>query len=193
MSLFLLSALGPHLMQTCAGPMHTASVFVSSYVSLSCWFRGPCVLGGLYLLWHVNTFCLLFWRVPCSLSGGISWRHSFRDDYPNVFHYWYNVCLAVILYIFLSCCRRKLFWWPVSTSLIFEGIKLSLGAMACYWFCFQRPELFGFPLSPLTVYLVTSSWLPRQCWVWVPSCGMDIKSDHTSFVPPIYLAGRTPL
>lgn len=39
--------------QTCAGLAHTATVSVSSWELLSCWFRKPCLLGTLH------PFCLL--------------------------------------------------------------------------------------------------------------------------------------
>ena len=48
------SALGPNLVQTSAGPVHAASVSVSSYVCRHCQFTGSCFFSVPYLL------CLCF-------------------------------------------------------------------------------------------------------------------------------------
>ena len=44
------SALGPNLVQTSAGPVHAASVSVSSYVCRHCQFTGSCFFNVPYLL-----------------------------------------------------------------------------------------------------------------------------------------------
>lgn len=41
----LVSAVVCQLMQTCAGPVHGASVLASAYVRQSCWLKGSCFLG----------------------------------------------------------------------------------------------------------------------------------------------------
>ena len=67
----LLSALGPHLVQTHAGPLHAASVSCVSYWFRGhClyWFRGHCFLGDLHFS-HTHPTLTLF----LSLLHGVPW------------------------------------------------------------------------------------------------------------------------
>ena len=50
------SALGPNLVQTSAGPVHAASVSVSSYVCRHCQFTGSCFFNVPYLLCFFLSF-----------------------------------------------------------------------------------------------------------------------------------------
>lgn len=70
------SALEPHLVQIQAGPVHTASVFVSLHVHWSYWFRGLCFLVVLHFLWILYYFLLLLHRVSCALIGEIWWKRA---------------------------------------------------------------------------------------------------------------------
>jgi hypothetical protein len=49
-------------------------------------------------------------------------------------------------------------------------------------------------------YLLSGSWSPKQCWVWVPSCGVGLESHQTLMAIPTsfcatitqaYFAGRS--
>lgn len=63
----LLSALGPKLMSTYPGPVHAASISVSSYRLYSCGFWGLCFPGILQFCWTLNIFCLFFCKCPWAL------------------------------------------------------------------------------------------------------------------------------
>ena len=58
-SLFLLS-LGPHLVQTCAGPVHAATASMSHMCLSPAGFRKSCFLDVLHVLW-------LFQSIPLQL------------------------------------------------------------------------------------------------------------------------------
>lgn len=47
----LLSAVVRQLTQTCAGPVHAASVSASAFVHQSCWLKRPCFLSVCHHLW----------------------------------------------------------------------------------------------------------------------------------------------
>lgn len=94
MHLFFFSALGPHLAQNRAGPVHAPVVSVGSYVHWSWWFRRLCFLGHLCPLWVLHSFYFLFPRMPQALWRVFWWRYPFLE---------LSVARSLTLYILSSC------------------------------------------------------------------------------------------
>jgi hypothetical protein len=76
-------------------------------------------------------------------------------------------------------------------SLICDS-RISLGVISLFLFFFfffflLRISSVCYPTS--LGYLVSGSWSPRQCWVWISSQAVGPKSNQmvtpTSFVPPL--------
>lgn len=67
----LLSVLGPHLVQTCPGPVHIASVSVSVMCINHVDLKGHVFLVSPHLLWFLLAFYFLFHRDSWALRGGI--------------------------------------------------------------------------------------------------------------------------
>lgn len=111
----VLSVLGPHLIQTCASPVHTASISMSSYELYSCWFSGPCFLGVLQPLWH-SSYLL-------SLSFPEPWGEKFDGDI-KMSHFLHIIWQWVSVFVPILC--RKLLWWWLHKTLLSEYSRKSL-------------------------------------------------------------------
>lgn len=77
--LLFFSALGPHLAQTRAGPVHAPVVSVGSYVHWSWWFRRLFFLGLLCPLWVLHSSHFLFPRILWALWRIIGWSYPFLE------------------------------------------------------------------------------------------------------------------
>ena len=49
--------------------------------------------------------------------------------------------------------------------------------LSLHFFSFLKNSITWFSPRSLS-YFVSSSWSSKQCWVWVPSCGMGLKSNQ---------------
>lgn len=86
-----------------------------------------------------------------------------------------TVCLWLSAYVLL-CCRRKLLWgWP-SQALIYEHSRRPLRVILLPNL-FKKNSGIWFYLMSLSC-LVLGSWSSKQCWVWVPSCGVGLNSSQ---------------
>ena len=75
------SALGPNLVQTSAGPVHAASVSVSSYVCRHCQFTGSCFFNVPYLLCFFLSFeRFIYLFNVCEYSVAV-FRHTRRGHW----------------------------------------------------------------------------------------------------------------
>lgn len=130
MCTFLLSALGPHLLQTHESPVRMAIVSVSSYVHWFYLFRRPFSPGVLH---SFDSFYLLFCsECPLTLEEG---------DLMETPHLWLSALISLILcklsncgsLSVLICFRRKLFWLWLNKVLMWfmDYFKYSL---MTYWF-----------------------------------------------------------
>ena len=89
----LLLALGPHLVQTHAGPAHAAPVSVSSYVHRLCWFIDLYFLGIFPLLWPLHSFHLYYLKVPRALREAFDRDIHYNAKCSKVSHSLHNVWL----------------------------------------------------------------------------------------------------
>lgn len=96
-----------------------------------------------------------------------------------------NTFLAMVSVL---CYSRKYLWWWLSEGLIYECRRMTLGAIL-FLTSFSRTVVVDFPRSPC--YLVSGPWLCRQCWVWVSSHGVKIRSNQSWWLMPPSLV--TPL
>ena len=62
-------------------------------------FRRPCFLGLLHPLWHLQSFHLLFHRVPSGLVGGFVEDTPFRIGFSKIAQFLHIVCLWVCLFV----------------------------------------------------------------------------------------------
>lgn len=88
-----------------------------------------------------------------------------------------NVCLYTnqVLFIYLSLLKEEMFLMIAgSNSLSIENSISHLITM--FFFFFKASIIWLYPRS--LCYLVSNSWSSKQCWIWVPSHGIDLKSNQ---------------
>jgi hypothetical protein len=133
---------------------------------------------------HSDTFYLLLHRFPWHLREGIWWRHTV-DDWVFQGPSLYAHCPIVGLLFFLPIyCKRKLLWWWLSKTLIYECRRLSLAASL--FFCsFSRTVVYSFIfLAKLAVLGMASSY------------GLGLKQSDIGWLLlqiRAYWTGRSPL
>ena len=108
----------------------------------------------------LTVFHLLFCIVPDLWGEEFDGDVPFRIEYPRSPLLWpLSTCEWVLIY-----CRRRLLWQWLSMALICEFSRMSLG-VSLLLFLYNSHNWF----SPrFLLYLVSDSWLPEHCWVWVP-------------------------
>lgn len=136
----------------------------------------------------------------------------------KIFHFGWTASKSLTLYTWSMglyipiCCGRKLLWWWLSKTLIYEYSRSLLGVnlLLC---SFISIVVFGF--SPRSMaYLVLGSQPPEQSRAWVLSHGVDLVSNligigyfnnfcanfgmfvlttFCAIIVPAYISSRSPL
>ena len=149
---------------THAGPMLVASGLCGFIWTLLLWFRETCSPGVLHSLCLLCSFCLLFVGVLC-----VSLPISFRAVYSKISLSLRNVWLWLSFFV-LTCCRRELLRWWLNKVLFYKNSIISLGIIL--WLLFKKTSVIWSLGS-----LVSGSWPPKQCLVWVPYHGAGLESN----------------
>lgn len=144
---FLSLVLGPCLTWVCAGPVHTATLSVSSHV----WVHtcvSPVVpgrhdfLGVIRHFWLLQSLLCLFHKVPW--GKGLDKDMPFGTEGARVSCSWHIVHVLVFVLVSMYC-KEKLHWWDLGNTLIWAPPE----------YLFFYPEL------------LFSSWLFFSCLLFL--------------------------
>lgn len=123
----LFSALGSHLVQTCAGPVHTAWVSVSLCVYWPYWFIWP----WFSWLYYPSPLALILFLLPFPQGSLSPERRDLMEtsfsalSVPRISYSLHNVWLWFSGFV-LICCRKKFLWWWLSRAVSYEYWRMSL-------------------------------------------------------------------
>jgi hypothetical protein len=175
----IFSALWPYLVESYADLVFAASVSVILHVHPSLLFRELGFLGLLHFAY------VLIPCVPWVFREKAWWKPSPSD---LVFQglLFSDHCLAVSVSIWW---RRKVLWWCLSKTLIYEYIRILVGVILCLfsrkvvsiWF---YPWTLGYPVSGSSKF--------KKCQLWILSLEcLLIQIKYllvilTCFVQPLY-------
>lgn len=88
-------------------------------------FRRPCFLTVLYPLWLLQFPRLLFCRGPWTVKGGHWMETSYSGlSVPSFLVLLLSSCESLLISVH---CRRKLFWWWLSKTSVYECSRMPLG------------------------------------------------------------------
>lgn len=126
---------------------------------------------------HSSTLSLILFLPPFLLGFPDPWREEFDGDKrlkaecSNMSHFLHIIWLWVVLAS--VCCRRNFPWWWLNKSQTFENSKMSLGGISFYIFFLDQYYLVLSQVSGLSSFCLLS----KQCFLWVPSCGIGRQSN----------------
>lgn len=186
---------GEDLVQTCLGPVIAASVV---WTELS-FFRGPfspSVLCPLCLLLHL--FCLSYFGILWALRGGILGDISLKAVYSKVAVSLHEVWMLVSVFGPI-CCKRKLLWWWLTKTSIYEYSIISLKNIAQFLLSYLilyifihlfKQVLLAFSYVSGIFFLIlshtSSSWYRLHLLEWALCQIRRLLFTPTRFVPILH-------